>query len=82
MVEDIPLIIIEEDNFDLLKPVEEEILKSIWELEPDKAPEPDGFSISSYRYYWSLINIDLKKCSNMRKKWVRLKVTQILRFLL
>jgi hypothetical protein len=51
MLENIPLIISEEDNLDLdpMKLIkEEDIMKSIWNLEPDKAPRSNGFSISFY----------------------------------
>jgi hypothetical protein len=47
MLENIPAVVSEEENKDLLKPIEEaEIQNTIWSLKPDKAPEPDGVSIS------------------------------------
>ena len=52
MLENIPLIIIEYGNFELIKPIEDkEILKFIWDLEPDKAFGLDKFSISFYKTY-------------------------------
>jgi hypothetical protein len=61
MLGNIPFIITEEDEFDLMKPInEEDILKSIWELEPHIAARPGNFSISFYKSYWSFINIDIK----------------------
>jgi hypothetical protein len=46
---------------DLIDPISKyEIFEAIWCLELDKAPGPNGFSISFYRYLWSLIKYDLK----------------------
>jgi len=44
-----------------VKPIEEEeIFNAIWDLEIDKAPGPNGFSISFYRSFWILTKMDLK----------------------
>eukprot|EP00253_Pinus_taeda_P018691 PITA_18691 len=40
---------------------EEEIKRTIWTLQPDKAPGPDGFPICFYREFWHLIKKDLTK---------------------
>ena len=41
----IPCLVSEEDNVDLMKPFsEQEIIDVIWAMEPDKAPGPDSFS--------------------------------------
>jgi len=40
---------------------EEEIRRTIWTLQPDKAPGPDGFPICFYRAFWGLIKKDLTK---------------------
>ena len=46
----IPSLIMEEDNEDLSKSImEPEIKESIWELQVDKAPGLDGFTINFYR---------------------------------
>ena len=52
MLENIHLIITKEDNFELIKPIEEEeMLKEIWDLEPNKSFGLDEFSISFYITY-------------------------------
>jgi hypothetical protein len=62
MLEHIPSLITREENSDLMKPIlESEILHAIWNLEPDKAPDPDGFSISFYFSFWDTIKTDLKR---------------------
>lgn len=38
---------------------EEEIRKAIWDLEQDKTPGPDSFSIFFFRMFWSTIKQDL-----------------------
>eukprot|EP00253_Pinus_taeda_P033441 PITA_33441 len=40
---------------------EEEIKRTIWTLQPDKAPGLDGFPICFYREFWHLIKKDLTK---------------------
>ena len=46
----IPSLIMEQDNKDLSKSImEPEIKESIWELQVDKAPGLDGFTINFYR---------------------------------
>lgn len=57
-----PKIITEEMNLHLIKEIEmEEVIKAVWTLHPDKAPGPDGFSISFYRLFWEVICRDLMK---------------------
>lgn len=52
----------QEINSKLIQEIEEEEVHSaIWSLHPDKAPGPDGFSISFYREFWHLIKKDLLK---------------------
>eukprot|EP00253_Pinus_taeda_P010075 PITA_10075 len=48
---------------------EEEIKRTIWTLQPDKAPGPDEFPICFYREFWSLIKKDLTKML----RWVQKK---------
>ena len=44
-LDNIPCMVSEEENLELMKPFsEEEIIDVIWSMEPDKAPGPDGFS--------------------------------------
>jgi len=51
-----------EENNELMNPIEEaEIQSSIWNLEPNKAPRPDGFPISFYEFFGDLIKYDLKR---------------------
>jgi hypothetical protein len=52
MLENIPSVVIEEQNKILLQEIdEEETKKSIWSLGKDKAWGPDGFSIHFYRIF-------------------------------
>jgi hypothetical protein len=37
----------------------EEIHKAAFSMGTDKAPEPDGFSMSFYQTYWEIIKTDL-----------------------
>ena len=47
-----PNMITEEINASLTRDiVEGEIIKAIWTLHPDKAPGPNGFSISFYQTF-------------------------------
>jgi hypothetical protein len=62
MLEHIPTLVSREENHDLMRLISEaEIFAAIWCLEPDKAPGPDGFSISFYRFFWDIIKSDLKR---------------------
>eukprot|EP00253_Pinus_taeda_P027605 PITA_27605 len=55
-----PSLVNEENNSNLMKPfTEEEISNVIWDMEPDKAPGPDGFSAHFYRACWTIIKSDL-----------------------
>ena len=45
----IPCMVTEEGNIDLMKPFgEPEIVDVIWAMEPDKSPGPDDFSFHFY----------------------------------
>ena len=45
----IPSLVSEEENDELMKPFsEQEIIDVIWDMEPDKAPGPNGFSFHFY----------------------------------
>eukprot|EP00253_Pinus_taeda_P004292 PITA_04292 len=58
----IPSLVSDEDNAELGKPVtEEEIIKTIWSMDSDKAPGPDGFTIHFYKVCWDIIKNDLQK---------------------
>lgn len=58
----IPSLISPENNAELCKPVtEEEIIKTIWSMDSDKAPGPDGFSIHFYKVCWDIIKYDLQR---------------------
>jgi len=55
-----PLLLSREDNAALLKTFsEDEIIKVIWSMEPDKAQGPDGFSIQFYKTCWDTIKSNL-----------------------
>ena len=46
----VPSLVSNEDNYDLMKPFSErEIVDVIWSMESDKVPVPDGFSIHFYK---------------------------------
>jgi hypothetical protein len=69
MPENIPAVVSDEENKELTRPIEEEEISSaIWSLEPNKAPRPDGFSISFYRSFWNLIKFDLKRMLQYTKR--------------
>lgn len=40
---------------------EEEIEAAVWSLHPNKAPGPDGFTITFYRQHWQTIKKDLSR---------------------
>jgi len=62
MLENIPYKITNAENYDLSRPIlEDQIHSAIWILNPDKAPEPDHFTISFYRFFWNLIKNDPKR---------------------
>jgi hypothetical protein len=65
MLANIPSVVSEHENNQLVKDItEEEIAKAVWSLDPDKAPGPDGFPIRFYRSFWDIIKQDLKKMLN------------------
>ena len=52
----IPSLVSQEENNELMKPfMEEEIIDIIWSMEPDKALGLDGFSFHFYRICWPVI---------------------------
>ena len=56
----IPFLVSEEENVELMKPfLEQEIIDVIWAMEPDKASGPDDFSFHFYRVCWTVIRKDL-----------------------
>jgi len=58
----IPPLVRAEDNIDLNRPfTEEEVIKVIWSMDPDKAPGPDGFTIHFYKMCWDIIKVDFLK---------------------
>jgi len=48
---------------------EEEVSRSVWALQPDKAPGPDGFPICFYQTFWGII----KKYLIKMLKWTQRK---------
>eukprot|EP00253_Pinus_taeda_P003653 PITA_03653 len=59
----------EDNSSNLMKPfTEEEISNAIWDMEPDKAPGPDGFSAHFYRAYWTIIKSDLLRMAKAFQK--------------
>ena len=56
----IPSLVNVEDNYDLMKTfTKQEIVDVIWDMESDKAPGLDGFSIHFYKFCWPIIKSDL-----------------------
>lgn len=52
-----------------MKPfIEEEISNVIWDMEPDKAPGPDGFSAHFYRACLKIIKSDLLRMAKAFQK--------------
>lgn len=52
-------------NADLTRPIkDEEILKAVFSMHPDKAPEPDGLTPGFYQQHWSTIKSGV--CSSIR----------------
>ena len=37
----------------------EEVVKVLQEMEGDKAPGPDGFTLAFFQKYWSVVEIDV-----------------------
>eukprot|EP00253_Pinus_taeda_P002768 PITA_02768 len=63
----IPSLVNEENNSNLMKPfTEEEINNVIWDTEPDKAPGLDGFSAHFYRACWTIIKSDLLRMAKIK----------------
>eukprot|EP00253_Pinus_taeda_P036022 PITA_36022 len=74
MLQHMPTRVTQEMNNKLMKEVEEEEVKAaIWSLHPDKAPGPDGFPISFYWEYWTMIKKDLLKMI----RWAMKKATRL-----
>jgi len=74
MLTNIPELVSEAENNKLNQDItEEEIVKAIWSLDPDKSPGPGGFPNIFYRSYWGTIKWDLKKMINytLHKQKVR-----------
>ena len=60
MLENILSLVNDADNYDLMKPfTEQEIVDTIWAMESDKAPGPDGFSAHFYKACWPIIKLYL-----------------------
>jgi hypothetical protein len=57
--EDITQVTPVENNFLMAPFTEEEIKKAVFEMEHNKAPGPDGFSVEFYQTFWDVIMDDL-----------------------
>lgn len=52
----------EELNAELLRPVEtEEVKHALFQMNPDKAPGPDGMTPGFFQKYWSIVSANLLK---------------------
>ena len=55
-----PGLVTQDESFKLIQPFTlEEIKSAVFEMNPDKAPGPDGFSMVFYQKYWDLVQTDL-----------------------
>eukprot|EP00253_Pinus_taeda_P023946 PITA_23946 len=70
IMSNIPNLISPKENAELCRPAtEEEIIKVVWSMDPDKAPGPDGFTVHFYKACWHIIKVDLyKMISRFMKK--------------
>ena len=60
LLENIPRLVMEEDNRAMEAPFTElEVSNCLWSMDPDKAPGLDGFSAHFYRLCWDIIKVDL-----------------------
>jgi hypothetical protein len=70
MLQEISPLVTKSENAVVEKEIEEEeVILSIWGLEPNKAPRPDGFTIS---FYWACWDIIKKTCAKLLQ-WTRKK---------
>ena len=58
-IENIPQVSNEENAFLIAPFTEEEIKKSIFQMENNKAPGPDGFPAEFYENFWEIIKDNL-----------------------
>ncbi|XP_062099843.1 uncharacterized protein LOC133805695 [Humulus lupulus] len=50
----------DQQNMELLKPVEEEELKAaLFQIHPDKSPGPDGMTSAFYQKFWRIVGCDV-----------------------
>ena len=65
----IPKIVSQEDNIDLNKPITlEEVRKTVFEMNPDKSPGPDGFQAFFFQKCWDIIGMDLWRAIEASRK--------------
>jgi hypothetical protein len=58
-IDDIPQVSVEENNFLTAEYSEEEVRKTIFQMEHNKAPGPDDFPTEFYQTFWETIKDDL-----------------------
>lgn len=60
VIECIPTTITDAQNDELLKPIEEEEVKrALFQMNPDKAPGPDGMTPAFFQKYWKIVGKDI-----------------------
>ncbi|XP_074343032.1 uncharacterized protein LOC141680816 [Apium graveolens] len=60
VIECIPTIITDAQNVKFLKPIEEEEVKrALFQMNPDKAPGPDGMTPAFFQNYWKIVGKDI-----------------------
>ncbi|CAJ2652454.1 unnamed protein product [Trifolium pratense] len=60
--------ITQEDNERLVMPItREELKEALFQMHPDKAPDPDGFNPAFYQYFWELCGDDIFEAA---KEWL------------
>jgi hypothetical protein len=57
--DDVPQVSDDENNFLTAPNSEDEIRKTVFQMEHNKAPGPDGFPAEFYQYFWDVIKSDL-----------------------
>lgn len=63
ILDDISLPMVSQEMNDALRatPSLDEIRRAVFDIHPDKAPGPDGFSAGFFRAYWDVIGADISK---------------------
>lgn len=62
VIDYIPTTMTTSQNEELLQPItEEEVKRALFQMNPDKAPRPDGMTPGFYQQYWKIVGQDILK---------------------